>query len=424
MNLMDFLRTRFSKIQMLRFGISLILAALLWGWVTQLQDPLETTRFSSLPVTVNGLSDSLVLVTRLPDGSVSISGPESRVDDVRSSDLGLSIDLGDIDEPGTYRQRVSVSKPDNVNAESLEPREIQIQIEEYVTQNFPLEYIVTQEPDDPRQISSASPIVSEVTVSGSSSAMSRVGKVLLPITVAQQTENFQSIFVPYAVDAAGQRVSEVSILPNQVSAYVELETRGKLVSVIPDVVGSPAEGYSVQQRFAVPDTILVDGPEDILKPLLVVNTSPVDISGATESVSQRVTIVGLPDGVTVVDPQEGMVEVRIAIEDTTNTAQTIPSLPVEIVGLDPTLSAQLDQTTVSITIDAPQSVLQSLAATDIVVRVSAAELGPGVYEVEIEVSVPESVTLISSDPDTIELTIVDPAASPESAPSPEPGTGG
>ncbi|MEJ7839444.1 MAG: CdaR family protein [Thermomicrobiales bacterium] len=421
MNIIDFLRTRFTKIQILRFGISLILAALLWGWVTQLQDPLESTRFSSIPITVNGLSDSLVLVTRLPDGSVSINGPESRVDDVRSSDLDLSIDLSDIDTPGTYRERVAVNQPSGVDSDSLEPREIQIQIEEYVTQNFPLEIVRVQEVDDPRLIRQASPGVSEVTVSGASSAMSRVSRILLPITVAQQTDNFQNIFVPYAVDAVGQRISEVSILPNQVSAYVELETRGKVVSVIPDVVGNPAEGYSVQQRFAVPDTILVDGPEEILETLLIVNTSPVDISGATESVSQRVSIVGLPEGVSVVDPQDGMVEVRVAIEDTTNTSQTIPSLPVEIVDLDPALVAEVDVSTVSITIDAPQSVLQSLAAADIKVRVSAAELTPGVYEVEIEVSVPEGVTLISSDPGTIQLTIQDPSASPDPSPQSNPG---
>ena len=186
--------------------------------------------------------------------------------------------------------------------------------------------------------------------------------------------------------------------------------------MIPIVTGNPAEGFSVQQRSSIPDTILVDGPDALLETLLFVNTSPVNITGATESISEEVGIVGLPEGVSVVNPEDVTVEVRVAIEDTTNTAQTIPSLPVEIIDLEPGLAATTDPTMVSITIDAPQSVLQSLAASDIKVRVSAANLEPGTYRVELEVSVPEGVTLVFNDPTTVEITIVDPSATPGASP--------
>jgi YbbR domain-containing protein len=408
MNVLDFLKQRLTKIQILRFGISLLLATLLWGWVTQLQDPLEDTTFTGLPIAVNGLSDSLFLVTTLKDGSVTISGPQSRVEDVRSADVTLSIDLSDIDEPGSYEAKVEVAKPNGVDSESLEPKEVQIQVEDYVTKNFPLEIENSLPEDDPRQVKSVSPNVNQVTVSGPSSIMERVHEIRLPVTVLQQITSFQALFDPYAVDIEGQRINDVTILPGQVSAFV--------VSVIPVIAGSPAEGYSVQQRSAVPDTILVDGPAELLESLLFVNTSPVNISGATQSVSERVGIVGLPEGVTVVEPQDATVEVRVAIEDTTNTAQTIPSLPVEILGLDPDLTATIDPETVSITIDAPQSVLQSLAASNIKVRVSATDLTPGTYTVELEVSVPEGVTLVSNTPTSVELTITDPAATPGASP--------
>jgi YbbR domain-containing protein len=311
---------------------------------------------------------------------------------------------------------VEVSKPSGVDSESLEPKEVQIQIEDYVTKNFPLEIEDSLPEDDPRQIRSVSPNVNQVTVSGPSSIMERVHEIRLPVTVLQQITSFQALFDPYAVDIQGQRINDVTILPGQVSAFVELETRGKRVSVIPVIAGSPAEGYSVQQRASVPETILVDGPAELLESLLFVNTGPVNISGATQSVSERVGIVGLPEGVTVVEPQDATVEVRVAIEDTTNTAQTIPSLPVEILDLDPGLTATIDPETVSITIDAPQSVLQSLAASDIKVRVSATDLEPGIYTVELEVSVPEGVTLVSNTPTSVELTITDPAATPGASP--------
>ena len=418
MNILEWLRQRLSKIQLIRFGISFVLATMLWGWVTQLQDPLTNERFDSIPITVNGLPDSLAIVTTLPIAAATFSGPESRIDEIRAADISISIGMNDITEPGDYRVTLNVSEPNGVETRSVEPSEVQIQVEEVVNEVFTLEPTHSLAEDDPRQINSISPSVSQVTVSGPLSVVSRVEQVILPVAVALQTSNFEALYYPYAVDSAGQRINDVDILPEQVSTVVELQTRGKAVSVLPRTTGNPAEGYSVQQRSVVPETILVDGPADVLESLLFVDTLPVDISDATGPISQQVGLEDLPEGIAIVDPLNVTVEVRVAIEDTTNTAQTISALPVEIVDLDPAFTAFTDPVTVSITIDAPQSALQSLAASDIDIRVSADGLTPGTHQVQLDVSLPDGVTLVSSDVLTVELTISDPAASPSATPDP------
>ena len=106
-------------------------------------------------------------------------------------------------------------------------------------------------------------------------------------------------------------------------------------------MGVPDEGFAIQQRRAIPDTIIVDGPADVLDDLLFVNTEAVDISGATESVSTVVALTGLPEGVTIVEPASGRVEVRVAIEDTSATTQTLSDLPVQVVGLEEGLTASV-----------------------------------------------------------------------------------
>ncbi len=419
MTVFDFLRQRVTRNQILRFGISLLLAILLWGWVTQLQNPLTKTTFTSIPIAVNGLSDSLVLVTTLRNATVTAAGPESNVGDLSASDITASIDLSDFTQPGSYRVKVDLSKPTGVDMNDLEPKEVQIQVEAFMNKVFPLVPLPSVPDDDPRIIGSIVPSVSQVTVSGPSSLVNRVAQVVLPVTVSQQTTSFQALYVPYAVDDADQRINGVDILPEQVSAVVELQTRGKEVSVIPRTSGNPAEGYSVLQRSVVPDTVLVDGPDDVLKSLLFVNSKPVDITGATGAVSQQVGLEGLPEGATVVEPADGMVEVRVAIEDTTDTTQTIADLPIDIVDLAPSSGATTNPSTVSITIDAPQSALQSLAAADIKIRVSASGLSPGTHQVALDVSVPEGVTVVSTDVTTVALTITitGPTASPYATPA-------
>lgn len=421
MNIIDILRQRISRMQLIRLGISLLLAILLWGWVTQFQDPLTNTRFNNLAINVTGLSDSLTLVTTLPTASVIMSGPESRVEGIRSADLAASINLNEISGPGNYRVKVNITKPAGVDARSLEPREVQIQVEEYVNKVFPLNVKTTfPEEDDPREVVSAIPNVSQVTVSGPSSLVGRVTDVILPVEITQQTTNFEKPYVPYAVDSTGQRINDVTILPQQISTIVELKTRGKEVSVIARTTGTVADGYSVQQRSVVPETVLVDGPDDVLESMLFVDSEAVNIDDASSSISRSVGISGLPPGVRIIQPANGLVEVRIAIEDTTSTTQTISSLPIEIVDIGPGFTANSDPPSVSITIDAPQSVLQSLAASDIKIRVSAHNLAPGTHQVNLDVSVPEGVTVVSTDVKTVLVTIDDAEATPEATPASSP----
>jgi YbbR domain-containing protein len=412
-----FIRQRISRIQIVRFLISLVLATLLWGWVTQIQDPMQERDFASVPIVATGLDDSLTLVTTLQDASLTLTGPRSDIQGVRLADISLSIDLSGIDEPGTQRVRVLANLPGGVDVERISPSELQIQVEEVVTQNFQVTPEYALPDDDPRQIVNVTPSMTQVTVSGPSSVMQRVANVVLPITVAQQTTTFEASFTPRAVDAQGQAIADVTILPQQIDATVELDTRGKEISVIPIVTGDPGEGFSVQQKSVVPEVVIVDGPDDVLENLLFVNTQPVDITGATGSVSQKVGIAGLPEGVTILQPPDGAVEIRVAIEDTTNTSQVIPSVPIEVTGLAPGLNAEVVPQTMSMTIDASQAVLQSLVVSDIAVSVSAEGLGPGTYQLELEIDLQDGVNLVSADQQVVRVVISSDAASPESSPT-------
>ncbi|MGN6485104.1 MAG: CdaR family protein, partial [Thermomicrobiales bacterium] len=245
----------------------------------------------------------------------------------------------------------------------------------------------------------------QVTVTGPSSFMSRIAQVLLPITISQQSSEFTGTFTPVAVDAQGQAINEVTILPATVTADVQVETRGKSVSVIPRVIGVPAEGYTVQQRTALPETILVDGPQEELDKLLFVNTEPVDISNATSSISQRVGIEDLPAGLTIVDPASGTVEVRVAIEDISGQATEFSSLPVEVIGLGSGLEATVTPTTANVSVLAPRSLLETMTANDIRVRVDVTGLGPGTHAVTPDVTVPQRATWLGNDPGQITVVI-------------------
>jgi|GEM_PF-548492 len=406
-----------TRTQVIRFAFSLIIATLLWGWVTELNDPFITVNYRELDIGVESLDDSLTIVTTLPRASVTLRGPESELDAIQRNNISVRLDTSGITKPGEYRLKLLVTTPDGPSERLVDPRELPVTVEEDISHEMPIEVTRITPEDDPREIRSITPDSTQVTVSGPSSAVNRVEKVLLPVAIDNHTTSFVESYTPYAVDANGQRVSEVTVLPGQIRTSVEVQSRGKRISVIPVVHGVPAEGFSMQQRAAIPESIVVDGPESALESLLFVNTEPVDISGATQSKSQQVGFTNLPPGVTVIEPASGRVEVRVAIEDTSNSSQSLTGLPVQPLNLGPGLKASIVPGSIDVTVDGSGSTLSAMTPSDVKIRVDLANLGPGTYNVSPEITVPQGVTWISNTPQEVEVVITqDIEATPESSP--------
>lgn len=397
---------------------------MIWGWVTDLQDPFRTREIANVPIETGRLPESLQIVSSLPDVTVTLGGAESRIAPIRAPDIAVEVDTSGISEPGTYLVPLDI-EVDNVNDRSVEPAEVTIQVDLRVSEIFPLTVTFTDTTDQTRAVGDIDPVVTQVTVTGPTTAVDRIVDVILPVTVERQAQSYDASYVPYAIDASGQRVAEVEILPESVMTHVEVQTRGKAVSVIPAITGVPAEGYSVQQRRALPDTIVVEGPDEILNDLLFVNTDPVDVTDSSHSISTRVGLADLPDGVTILEPESGGVEVRVAIEDITASSQTLNDLPVESVGLDDGLTASFDPESVSIQVSAPVDILQAMTPEGISLFVNLSELGPGTYRLAPEVTVPRGATWLGGDSSEVTVTIEEAlVSSPESASpaaSPTPG---
>jgi YbbR domain-containing protein len=395
--------------------LSLALATFLWGWVTQTTDPIVTRRYQEMPIAVANLDDSMMIVTTLPTASVIVQGPESEFDQLSRAELSVSVDTSSVDGPGEYRLPVIVTGPDTSAQISVVPDRVQVQIDELVTEVMPLEVQSTLPDDDTRTISEIVPEVSQVTVAGPSSAVNRVDRVTMPVSLDNHNESFTDIFTPYAVDVNGQRVSEVQVLPAQVSTLVELQSRGKVVSVIPVISGVPAEGFAVQQRAAIPETVVVDGPPDLLDALLFVNTEPVDITGATSNIAKTVGLADLPPGVSIVEPADGRVEVRVALDDISSTAQTLSSIPVLPVNVPSGFSVTVEPRSITITVDGPDAVLSNMASGDVRVVVDVGGLAEGTHEVTPQIFLPQGVTWTSTSPELVEVSITESGA-PSSTP--------
>ena len=420
-HVVESLQSKLGRSHILRALTALLLAVVTWGWVMQMTDPIKSTVYSEVEILSPQFSDEMVMVTNLPRATITVQGPESEVAKINRSLLSLRLDTSTVVGPGQYRLPLQVVAPDTSNRIKVEPSFVQVQIDEVTSKVIPIEIQETGSDSSTRQVNTIATDVSQVTVSGPSSAVDRVDKVILPVAIETQVTTFSNVYTPYAVDENGQRVSEVTVLPSQIRTQVQLESRGRVVSVIPDVTGQPAEGYATQQRTVLPTSITVEGPEDVLDNLLFVHTEPVDITGASQSVSQRVGLADLPEGVVVVDPPSGEVEVRIAIQDSSSTLQTLNDVPIKVLGVPSGSVAVVEPASVDVSLEGTVAKLSELKPEDITVVVDATGLEPGIHQLTPVIALPNNgVRSSGTTPESVEVTI-QPAtdSTPESSPVPE-----
>jgi YbbR domain-containing protein len=403
----------------MRLGASLVLALLLWGWVTISRDPETTRSFTNVPISVGQLPNDLQVVGELPNVAVRITGPRSEVSDLISSDVTASLDLGGIDAEGDYTASIDVQTPRGIWSSEASPSRLPVRVERSVTQQFVLETAISGNVDSTRQVSASIVDVSEVNVVGPSSSVGRVAKVIAPITIENQTRDFTSAVTPVAVDADGNPIPEVSLSPNIVTVHVDIQARGKRVAVITQLEGEPAQGYEVVDRTINPATVLVDGPQEAIASLISVSTEPIDIDGASETVSRRVAISGLPEGVHVIEPSDASVDVVVQIRQI-GVRQPLPAQAVQVVGLEPGLTADVEPASIAVTVIASEEMLGSLTTNDLTIQVNVAGLGPGTYQLRPIVALPSNVTWVDADATTVRVTISDGRSSPVASPAASP----
>lgn len=399
------IRASLNRTNLLRLGASLVLALILWGWVSTIEDPKRERTFADLTVTTQNLQAGLIITTAIPDVTVKIDGPQSDVNRVTAPSVVPFIDLSDVSEAGQYTFDVDLEHLDDLWHTNVSPSKLTLTVEAQTSKDFPLETEISGDSGSSRRIGQVRTVTSTVTVIGAESEVARVAKVVLPITIENQTRDFVNSFTPVARDANGNEVTGVTITPDSVSATVPISGRGKTVTVIPQTAGEPAEGYSVTNKVANPQTVVVDGPEDVIEGMIAVNAGPVDVQGKTTTVQESAPIYDLPEGVNVIEPADGNVAVQINISQV-GVRQELSGQSVTHINLGEGLGVEIQPSEITVIVNGSDEALSALKAGDVTVQVDLVGLGPGTYTLTPKVSLVQGLTWVSSSPTEVAVQIV------------------
>ncbi len=407
-------------------GLAFALALAVWVSAVVAEDPNEERAYPNpVPVQVVGLDSRLVIVGGVPpEVNVRLSAPTSLWGRL-ASETGLAaaqLDLSGL-SPGEYLLPIEVRVAlTPVRVVEVAPSEVSVTLEVLVSEEKTIRAIISGTPALGFQAEELSLSASRATVSGPESLVALVERVTASLDVNGARDSISATVPLQAVDANGQVIAGVTITPESVIVSQTILQIGgyRDVAVKVETSGQVATGYRITNISVSPPTVTIfsANPELVAQLPGFVATLPLDLTSANDDIEARLPL-DLPDGVVIVgDDQNVLVLVGVAAIET----NVLISVPVEVVGLNPGLSADVSPDNVDVILFGPLPILDALAPGNVRIVVDLTGLSTGTHLVTPQGEVlPEGVEVVSITPATIAV-VISFSGSPTRTPTPPPPT--
>ncbi len=262
---------------------------------------------------------------------------------------------------------------------------------------IPIEF--TNVPPDLELVGDA-PTVADVRVRGSSGALSRMAPgelvAVLDLRAARPGVRLFHLSSPDVRAPFGVQVVQVS--PSNISIRLERSV-AKVVPVVPEIDGQPAEGFVVGTVVVDPATVEVVGPTSALARLTAAITEPVSVEGAKSTITESVN-VGAP--IAAIRLRE-VQSVRVTVHVVPGPLEwAVASVP--IVARNAGRVAQMAPNTVTVHVRAPRETPRPIES-DFEATVDVAGFRAGRYELPVRIVPPPGVEFVRVEPATVEVLV-------------------
>ncbi|HXG57264.1 MAG TPA: CdaR family protein [Vicinamibacterales bacterium] len=247
------------------------------------------------------------------------------------------------------------------------------------------------------------PMTVDVRVRGSSAVLGRMdpGDVVAILDL-DGARSGSRLFHLRADEVKGPYGVEVAQLtPATIALELEKSAR-RSVPVIAAVEGDPAPGFVTGRSTVTPPTVEVLGPESRLRDLTSATTEPVSVSGQRANVTDVVTIGVLDSALRLAETQTATVSVEILPAP---VEREFSGVPIRWRNLGAGLSARVQPSVTRVTVRGRRPALDSIRTETFDAFVDLAGLGPGQYNLRVQIDPTQNFGVSSTDPDVVHVII-------------------
>ncbi len=388
------------------FILALLMAIALWAYVLGEVDPVRTVTIRNIPIRFmdqSALSENGLVITNMDHEEVSVTftAKRSLVTKISADDFHATADLKDV-KLGDNLIMINLTKPSNINLESVSPEYVNITTDKYVTESKSIEVIITNPTEDDTEPTILNVSEDSVGVSGASSDVDKVSKVIAELDASRMTSEPQSISASLTpVDANGNVVSDVSLdFSNVTITAVMKSTR----TVPLEVTVTGLEGGSVYRSYTAPDSVMIKGDEDIINGIDSIMCEPVDLTDCYENTQIPLTLI-LPEGVELIS-EVGDMNVSVTVINAETVVFDFNETDINVTGVGTDRSIVIQNLNIKVTAKGMSTSVETLTKENFEITADISDLDIGTHSVELNVNCDQDgIDSIKCEPEKVEITI-------------------
>ena len=337
-------------------AIALIVAFLIWVFVTNSDDPIRTQLFT-VPITMVN-EDSFAAVDKVVDtvgtGVVTVKVRERRSVISRlsrtGSDFYVEADLENITEMNTVPLTITCSNT-AVTWDEMEisPSSLKVTLDDKTEQTFAITVSAAGTPGSGYAIGTTEIEQGKsVIIAGPQSIIRIIGQVTAPITVGGLSRDVSLSSQLRIFDKNGSELTETQmgrlelkdgngtlLTDRMVNVNVDMWEVRSDISVKVDTIGEPAFGYRVVKVETLPAQITLAGTEEAFAAMgrVLESGAAVSVEGASSNVTQEIDlteVVAAVNGLKFLADADPVVSVTVTLEKSGDRILTIPISEVEM----------------------------------------------------------------------------------------------
>lgn len=399
------MNTNFLKSNTITKIVALITAVFLWLFV--INDGFRVDFLNApLQVSVANITSGVSVAGGLEDVRVRVRAPLASFGSLSSEDFIASVDVSGL-ETGEYELPVRVTAlSTDVQVVDITPKTLTVTLDDQGAVKKRVAIETRGTPGEDYALGDVEISSSEVKVSGAESVINSFDEVIGVVDVAGETNQVRRTVQLFARGVDGVELP-VSIDPETVDVTVNIERQAdvKSVGVQVKTTGSLPDGFVVKSISVDPNILSIQGDEDILKGISVIETDPLNLSGIIES-STVSKALSLPSDVAVFGEEIDSVQVRIEVEEVVKTK--VIDITAQTTGLAPGLSAQIDPPRARLVLEGDIESLAAATDTSILVTIDLSGRSVGRFSLPVTeslVTLPGGVRLRDIQTKQFDITI-------------------
>lgn len=398
--------------------IAVIFAAFLWLIVVNLDNPVSTQTFGEIPVTI--INEDIILsagdtyqVLGEEKVSVVVSATRQVRQKLTKEDIVATADIKEMDT-STGLVPIKISIPNYAGKyESAEaaPRNLQIQREKSGKKVLSLTVSTgDSKVRDGYILGDMTVNPDKVTITGPESILDQIDRAVALIDVEGLAKDSEETAKLGLYDISGNPISQTRLGNNLGEGGITVSVEVLKIKSVPislSVSGTPAEGYKYTGYSSEPETVQIYGEKDVVDKIEEIDVPVIDVSGASQPIQKSVNISEyLPEGVQLVDEKTANITVTAMVEEEGTRTINFMVSSIQIYNLAEGLQVSYEpDAEIALRFSGDQKALEMLDISNAVSVDMSAYVVPGVYDVHVDVDIPEGITLMKKV--TVQLTVAE-----------------